>query len=231
MSPPIKEGADASATSVVHDISELKEASVMFQSAVGSDVSLSFSHVHLYVDRVDNVSVYKEFEQKLNMLSRRISPCSESVDVESSQLAWESINPTRFGALKTGFFESENRDVVKQLLAGFGFRVTATRMREDDSSSSTSAKVNTRSVLVTSRDPRGVQFVVTALYDHISPVTVENGETNVDTDEFFHFDASAYLHCLCLTTFLSYSKNSNSVDTSLTRISRSICLFFLNNEN
>eukprot|EP00978_Attheya_sp_CCMP212_P013561 scaffold34042_cov53-Attheya_sp.AAC.1 len=188
MSPPIKEDADPSATSFVHsDTSGLKEASVMFQSAVDGDVSVSFSHVHLYVDRVDDMSIYKEFEQKLNMLSRRISPCSESVDVESSRLVWESINPTRLGRSKTGFFETENRDVVKQLLAGFGFRVTGTRMRED----SVSAKVNTRSVLVTSRDPRGVQFVVTALDDCISPVTVENGVTNVDTDEFFHFDASA----------------------------------------
>mmetsp|Transcript_10558 Transcript_10558/g.19234 ORF Transcript_10558/g.19234 Transcript_10558/m.19234 type:complete len:789 (-) Transcript_10558:209-2575(-) len=190
MSPPIKEDADPSATSFVHsETSGLKEASVMFQSAVDGDVSVSFSHVHLYVDRVDAMSVYKEFEQKLNMLSRRISPCSESADVESSRLVWESINPTRFGGSKTGSFETENRDVVKQLLAGFGFRVTGTRMRED----SASAKVNTRSVLVTSRDPRGVQFVVTALDDCISPVTIENGVTNVDTDEFFHFDAS-HLH-------------------------------------
>jgi len=195
----------------------------MFQSAVDGDVSVSFSHVHLYVDRVDAMSVYKEFEQKLNMLSRRISPCSESADVESSRLVWESINPTRFGGSKTGSFETENRDVVKQLLAGFGFRVTGTRMRED----SASAKVNTRSVLVTSRDPRGVQFVVTALDDCISPVTIENGVTNVDTDEFFHFDASAYLPCLGLTTFLSCSRNSSSVDTPLTRISRLICLFLI----
>ena len=113
-----------------------------------TDVQLSFSHVHLYVDYVEDVAVYKTLEDKLN-----------------------SGNAS-FGAGAP--FVPQNRDVVKQLMAGFGFRITGARM--------SCGATNTRSVLVTSKDPKGVQFVVTAM----DPNSV------VKQDEICHFDASEY---------------------------------------
>ena len=116
--------------------------------ATTNDVQISFSHIHLYVDQVENVSVYKELEDKLNDKA------------ESSQ----------------DVFIPHSRDIVKQLLAGLGFRVTGARVPSD------TVLTNTRSVLVTSKDPEGVQFVITAIDQH-------NFEKK---DEYRHFDASTW---------------------------------------
>lgn len=113
-----------------------------------NDVQVSFSHVHFYVDHVEDVDVYKQLEDKLN----------NGGDVTENDTT----------------FVPQNRDVVKQLLAGFGFRVTGARVDSDMS--------NTKSVLVTSKDPQGVQFVVSAL----------DPDSSVEQDDVRHFDASKW---------------------------------------
>ena len=85
--------------------------------------AISFSHVHLYVDKVEDLQVYKDLERQAN-----------NDDFPAPEVS----------------FVSQNRDVVKQMIVGLGFRVTRARYG------------STRSVLVTSKDPRGVQFVVSA---------------------------------------------------------------------
>ena len=120
-------------------------------STPANDIQVSFSHVHLYVDRVEDIAVYKELEDKLNNL--RVSSSS---------------------SLPSQPFVPQNRDIVKQLLAGLGFRVTGARVSCDN------IATNTRSVLVTSKDPEGVQFVITAI----------DPSSSVKEDELLHFDAS-----------------------------------------
>lgn len=112
-----------------------------------NDVQVSFSHVHLYVDHVEDIVVYKQLEDRLSCGGEAINNNSKP-------------------------FIPQGRDVVKQLLAGFGFRVTGARISRESS--------NTQSVLVTSKDPQGVQFVVTAV----------DPESSVEKDDVGHFDAN-----------------------------------------
>lgn len=139
------------------DLSCLPDAIAL---ATTNDVQVSFSHIHLYVDKVENISVYKELEDKLND------------NVDSSQ----------------DVFIPQSRDIVKQLLAGLGFRVTGARVPSD------TVATNTRSVLVTSKDPEGVQFVVTTIDKH-------NSEKK---DEYHHFDASKSFPQYCYKTVSFY---------------------------
>lgn len=114
-------------------------------------VQVSFSHIQLYVDCVENISVYKEMEDTLNGNMGGKSHADDDV------------------------FVPQGRDIVKQMLAGLGFRVTGARVPSD------AVVTNTRSVLVTSKDPEGVQFVVTAIDKH---------HGSGKADEYRHFDAS-----------------------------------------
>lgn len=131
-------------------------------AATSNDVvQLSFSHVNIYVDHVEDLDVYKELERNLKTNNNKIT------NDESSSAT----------------FCSQNRDMVKQLLAGFGFCVTGVRMFSEGG--------NTRSVLITSKDPHGVQFVVTAV----------DPNSTVETDlDYPHFDASTCpcrcVHCI-----------------------------------
>lgn len=119
------------------------------------DLAVSFSHVHLYVDHVEDLADYKEFEERLN-----------KIDLGTSDHA----------DIKDEAFVPQNRDIVRQLMAGLGFRVTAVR-------SFPTSTTNTKSVLVTSCDPNGVQFVVSAV----------DPQSNVAVDENDHFDAGTLL--------------------------------------
>jgi hypothetical protein len=121
-----------------------------------NNVQVSFSHIQLYVDCVENISVYKELEDTLN----------------------DNIG----GNSHDGVFVPQNRDIVKQLLAGLGFCVTGARVPSD------TVVTNTRSVLVTSKDPEGVQYVITAIDKHH-----DSGKT----DEYRHFDASKLFSFRC----------------------------------
>mmetsp|Transcript_404 Transcript_404/g.629 ORF Transcript_404/g.629 Transcript_404/m.629 type:complete len:706 (+) Transcript_404:471-2588(+) len=195
-------------------------------------VTVSFSHVHLYVDSVDDVSEYKKLENCLNKFTAEVleksnipaenvekeeeqqksssssSPGIKRMEIRKCREMWKStIYANNNGENGKGFpqeaekgedFISQNRDVVRQLLVGFGFRVTGARMniiREEEEGSSPNDTtttgningcINTRTVLVTSKDPVGVQIVVTAL---------DQG-SNLDdgvVDEYCHFNA-ANLH-------------------------------------
>jgi hypothetical protein len=88
---------------------------------------------------------------------------------------------------------SQGRDVVAQLICGLGFRVSSVYDGAD-----------TTTMLVTSPDKTGVQFVVTAQKTEREPTdgTLSPGKTTVSTDgvtklsfndEFVHFDVSQLL--------------------------------------
>jgi hypothetical protein len=70
-------------------------------------------------------------------------------------------------------FVSHGRDVVKQLIAGFGFRVTGCN-----------GTSYTNTVVVTSKDAHGIQIVVTALKDD------DRAVDGNDCKKYHHFDPS-----------------------------------------
>ena len=136
--------------------------------------AVSFSHVHLYVDELEELGVYKALEDRLNLFADKatdIGADDTAYCIQQKQSLWKSLSGSPSDSLP---FVPQNRDVVKQLLAGFGFRVTGVRYNGMHGAMS-----NTRSVLVTSCDPQGVQIVVTAI----------DKRSYVEKDKIDHFDA------------------------------------------
>ena len=127
---------------------------------------ISYSHVHLYVDHLDDLAEYKALEHKLNTFCQKHNASTTN----STMLAhfWHD----EYGSNLP--YQPQRRDIVKQWIVGLGFRITGARYPSDDD------KTNTRSVLVTSSDFQGVQFVVTATADTTR---------NTTEDSYEHFDA------------------------------------------
>jgi hypothetical protein len=140
--------------------------------------AVCFSHIHLYVDRLENVNVYKDLEDRLNQFAGKVASSAVTSSLAEKQAIWKSIsgNADSSNENDNTVYQPQNRDVVKQLLAGFGFRVTGTCYPEEGSS-------NTRSVLVTSRDPRGVQILISA---------VDHDTSEATPHRYPYFDASKW---------------------------------------
>lgn len=138
-------------------------------------LEIQFSHVHLYVDRIEDVNEYKKFEDSINNFHREFD--SEdgkdgSMNITRGKEIWNSIQDV---SPANECYSSHGRDVVKQLIAGFGFRVTGCYPPAGVESA-------TKTVLVTSSDPRGIQIVVSSLTGGV--------QENEDVDEkYLHFDA------------------------------------------
>jgi hypothetical protein len=132
---------------------------------------VSFSHVHLYVDHLKDLQVYKDLEDRLTGFVKDCkSPLGQ--DIVTQQDNWRKVQPDHFAPVDEAAFVPQNRDLAQQLLAGFGFRVTGARY----------GAANTRTVLVTSKDPSGVQFLLTA----------KDAQANGQQDTYRHFDAGKY---------------------------------------
>jgi hypothetical protein len=118
------------------------------------DNRVSFSHVQLFVDHVEDLEAYKALESQLLSFGERVNTLSSQA-LEAKRCLWSSLTrgvPDSNIETTIESFTPQNRDVVKQLLVGPGFRITGSHY--DDL---------TRTVLVTSRDPAGVQILVTAV--------------------------------------------------------------------
>jgi hypothetical protein len=142
------------------------------------DLRVSFSHVQLYVDRVESLDVYKKLEESLNRFHSQVSSSASPSTADEKRMQWELL--TGSCPSKHAPFSPQNRDVIKQLMVGFGFRVTGYRISEEGND-----KVTTKSLLVTSRDSLGVQIVVTATGSVINDNLVE--------DDYFHFDIGKWI--------------------------------------
>jgi hypothetical protein len=133
--------------------------------------SVSFSHVHLYADRLEDLPVYKALEVDLNNFAEARAACTSTMSLDEQRELWQSMT---YHHQPSETFVSHGRDVVKQLMAGLGFRVTAARY-----------STATRTVLVTSQDADGVQILVTALSE---PAGTGEEATGQEEDSYF-FDA------------------------------------------
>jgi hypothetical protein len=141
-----------------------------------NDFHVSFSHVQLCVDKIQPLSAYKQMEDSLNQFHEQ-AECLSTVD-EKAKL-WQSM--TGQSSVAAADFQSQNRDFIQQLLIGFGFRVTG--FRDMDQGMAT-----TQSLLLTSKDPFGVQIIVTA--------AMENEQTIANVkDRYSHFDVGRSQHC------------------------------------
>lgn len=134
------------------------------------EATVSFSHVHLYVDHLEDLADYKALETTLNQF------CWTQDHANAIALArrWRDEHGVQLP------YQPQKRDIVKQWIAGLGFRITAARYPSDE------VRANTRSLLVTSKDFNGIQFVVTAVADT---------ESTSLTDEYRHFDAGKFCNC------------------------------------
>ena len=140
-----------------------------------NDLRVSFSHVHLYVDCVESLDVYENLEAYLNCFHAQACSSGFPLTLKEKRTRWESL--TGSSPSKHATFSSQNRDVIKQLMVGFGFRVTGYRYPEQDNN-----RVTAKSLLVTSRDPSGIQIVVSAA------TAAASGEDYLVQDDYFHFD-------------------------------------------
>lgn len=156
-------------------------------------VDIRFSHVHLYVDGVCELSAYKEFEDSLNLFQKNYDEMkavkgtdgvneSGHLNVDVGRQLWQSITKQNMhDGTSAEDFASHGRDVVKQLIAGFGFRVTGCH-----------ATSHTSTVVVTSKDPNGIQIVVSSKKsdDEDDDVDVEEASAAVKDNDYHHFDPS-----------------------------------------
>ncbi len=142
-----------------------------------SFVGVEFSHIHLYVDHIEDLDVYKKIEEDLNAFASDLSE-NENGDYNGSPLDTDLYEKTwkdRCGESETKEdFIPQRRDIVKQLIAGLGLRVTG----------ECNVNNHTKNLLVTTKDPDGVQFVVSAL---------DNGGDDEDENSvpcaYSHFNA------------------------------------------
>lgn len=137
--------------------------------------SVAFSHVHLYADHVEDLTLYKALELDLNNFSEARAVCTSTLTLEEQRELWQSISHPQYSSET---FVSHGRDVVKQLMVGLGFRVTAARY-----------STATRTVLVTSQDANGVQILVTAASEPTSIVEQVMGQ---EEDSYF-FDSGTFV--------------------------------------
>lgn len=130
--------------------------------------NIRFSHIQLYVDLLEDLHVYKSLEAQLEEFSRNnnnhsgSSSVSSSSSLDQTRARWRELDNTTNNDHSSHHtnnhsavtpFCPQNRDVVRQLLVGLGFRITASNYNTNN---------NTRSVWIASRDPAGVQILVTA---------------------------------------------------------------------
>ena len=160
-------------------------ASGPMPSKPGDDLQVSFSHVQLYVDHVQDLQVYKDLEDGLTTFHKQVDNVSTStMTLDEKRKLYKSLMPNKAGKddqdeelTSTLTFIPQNRDVIQQLLVGFGFRITGY-------SYPTPGGCNTRSVLVTSKDKSGAQFVITS--------AIDNNSSDDNSGSYHHFDASKF---------------------------------------
>jgi hypothetical protein len=175
---------------------------MLFPLLYSATMLLVYSHIHIYSDKVEDLSVYKSLEQQLNEFGSKTEFLKDNSTtknlVSKQQDLWKSI----IGDNCPNSFTSHNQDVVKQLMIGFGFRVTGARYPPSQSgiisadyndNDGRNIQTNTRSVLVTSSDPTGAKFIVTAIDPDIISASVsaavDANNKHHDSTMYHHFDA------------------------------------------
>lgn len=123
--------------------------------------TVSFSHVHMYVDSLRELEDYMKLEAKLNAFvdsSHAVLETTSSrvgADVVGGRAAWLELASAHgdpcTGVVDPAAWTGQMQDVVEQMLVALGWRITGSGQTAE-----------TRSLVVTSKDESGVKFVITA---------------------------------------------------------------------
>ena len=104
-----------------------------------------YDHLHFFVDKLQPLSHYKAIEDRLNEFAK-VNATGSADDVGAAREAWLALGPSADPAA----FQVHGRDLVEQMLYAFGWRITAQHEGRE-----------TRSLLLSTVDPRGARFVMT----------------------------------------------------------------------
>ena len=106
-----------------------------------------YDHLQFFVDDLRPLSHYKAIEDRLNEFARLV-PRAEGapVDIAAAREVWRKMGDSA----DPNAFEVHGRDLVEQMLYGFGWRITGQHEGAE-----------TRSLLLSTPDTAGVRFVLT----------------------------------------------------------------------
>jgi tyrosine/nicotianamine family aminotransferase len=140
----------------------------------------------MYCDSLRPIDEYKKLEEKLTCFANSSTNWGfdgPGADVSAGRDKWIALRE-RYGDPVTGpadpiDYVSANQDIVEQLLVGGGFRIVGSHTGPA-----------TRSVVVTSSDPAGVKFVITAHNQYRLDELAAKAESIEEEGALSHFDAS-----------------------------------------
>jgi len=106
-----------------------------------------YDHLQFFVEDLRPLSHYKAIEERLNEFARLV-PRAEGapVDITAAREVWRKMGDSA----DPNAFEVHGRDLVEQMLYGFGWRITGQHEGAE-----------TRSLLLSTPDTAGVRFVLT----------------------------------------------------------------------
>jgi len=124
------------------------EAATLPHSAVDPVIAeCRYDHLQFFVDELQPLAHYKAIEDRLNSFAQLVPRVEGSrLDVDAARNIWREVG----GTADPGAFQVHGRDLVEQLLHGFGWRVTGAH-----------SGAETRSLLLSTPDASGARFVIT----------------------------------------------------------------------
>jgi len=164
------------------------EAATLPHSAVDPVIAeCRYDHLQFFVDELQPLAHYKAIEDRLNSFAQLVPRVEGSrLDVDAARNIWREVG----GTADPGAFQVHGRDLVEQLLHGFGWRVTGAH-----------SGAETRSLLLSTPDASGARFVITTRNqgggsgDDGSqaggpPSSVAATDSHVPSESYDHFAAS-----------------------------------------
>lgn len=122
---------------------------------------VTFSHIHAYCDSLKELAEYKKLEGKLCAFAKEVSPSldgevfKKGADIEAGRKAWLALSKEHgdpiTGQKAPEEWKMQKQDLVEQMLVGIGWRITGMNRNSE-----------TCTFGITSPDPNGVKFLVTA---------------------------------------------------------------------
>ena len=167
-----------------------------------------YDHLQLFVDRLQPIAHYKAIEDRLNEFARFVPRVEGSpAGLAAARKAWCKMGPSA----DPEAFQVDGRDLVEQMLYGFGWRITGHHEGAE-----------TRSLLLSTVDPSGVRFVITCdrsaaaspqsgpveaaeAATAVGEVTVAEMEESTTAEPFDHFARSH------LERYFAYHNNAQGV--------------------
>ena len=143
-------------------------------------VTIQYDHLQFFVDALKPLAHYKAIEERLTSFAKLLPHATgERRDIASARKAWCKMG----SASDPEAFQVHGRDLVEQLLYGFGWRITAEH-----------SGLETRSLLLSTPDPAGVRFVITCKQvEKVVDEEDEFGACEVRRREFGFLRADGYL--------------------------------------